>query len=162
MALLFFSVLALCFTFLVNFASWEVISFKIANMIQIIQLGGTDKLLYQLVASLVMNPRVLRKNNNYPFKTTEEYVWFIALNKQRVVGFMPVEQRKSGCCTINNYYVDDKAEEVLPLLLSEAIAALGNDRILSSVTLTEHLDTFRKHGFEVEKEWKRYVKMRRE
>ena len=34
---------------------------------KIMTLQGTDKLLYELVAPLVMNPAILRQNNNYPF-----------------------------------------------------------------------------------------------
>ena len=42
-------------------------------MIQIMKLNGTDKQLYKLVAPLVMDPEVLKMNNNYPFKTTDMY-----------------------------------------------------------------------------------------
>ena len=48
-------------------------------MIQIIRLKGKDKHLYRLLAPMVMDPEVIRANNNYPFKTGEEYVWFIAI-----------------------------------------------------------------------------------
>ena len=37
---------------------------------EIIRFDGIDKGLYELVAPVVMNPAVLRQNNNYPFKTT--------------------------------------------------------------------------------------------
>lgn len=37
-------------------------------MIQTIQVQGTEKRLYQLIAPLVMNPDVLSANNNYPLK----------------------------------------------------------------------------------------------
>ena len=47
-------------------------------MIQIVQLHGTDKKLYELVAPLVMSPEVLKQNYNYPFRTSEEYEWFVA------------------------------------------------------------------------------------
>ena len=74
-------------------------------MMQIIQLKGKDKHLYRLLAPLVMDPEVIRANNNYPFKTGEEYVWFIAIEDKEVLGFVPVEQkgRKNGrsfcrCC----------------------------------------------------------------
>ena len=39
-------------------------------MIQIVQLHGTDKKLYELVAPLVMSPEVLKQNYNYPFRTS--------------------------------------------------------------------------------------------
>ena len=59
-------------------------------MIQIVQLHGTDKKLYELVAPLVMSPEVLKQNYNYPFRTSEEYEWFVALDNKHVVGFVPV------------------------------------------------------------------------
>ena len=40
-------------------------------MIQIVQLHGTDKKLYELVAPLVMSPEVLKQNYNYPFRTSK-------------------------------------------------------------------------------------------
>lgn len=108
-----------------------------------------------------MDPDVLRRNNNYPFKTTENYVWFVAINGKLVVGFIPVELRGQAAI-INNYYVDDKEEEALPLLISAVVAALGAEKKLSSVTLTEHRSVFEEQGFVVAKEWKRYVKMCKE
>ena len=36
-------------------------------MIQIVQLHGTDKKLYELVAPLVMSPEVLKQNYQLPF-----------------------------------------------------------------------------------------------
>ena len=74
-------------------------------MIQIIQLKGMEQQLYQLVAPLVMDPVVIRANNNYPFKTNDNYVWFIATEEDKVVGFLPLELRKSQKVIINNYYV---------------------------------------------------------
>ena len=64
-------------------------------MTQIIELQGTEKRLYQLVAPLVMNPEVLKQNYNYPFRTSESFVWFVAVDGKEVVGFIPLEY-KSG------------------------------------------------------------------
>ena len=61
-------------------------------MVQIIQLQGTDKRLYELVAPLVMNPEILKQNYNYPFRTSEDLVWFVAVDKKTVIGFIPVEE----------------------------------------------------------------------
>lgn len=130
-------------------------------MIQIIQLQGTDSKLFKLVAPLVMDPNVLRKNNNYPFKTAKNYVWFVAIAHKRVIGFIPVELRGNSAI-INNYYVDEEQEEALPLLISSAVLGIDAERKLSSVTLTEDRSVFEKQGFKVEKEWKRYVKMNKE
>ena len=106
-------------------------------MIQTIQVQGTEKRLYQLIAPLVMNPDVLSANNNYPFKTTEQYVWFIAIDKKSVVGFMPVEHRRSGC-VINNYYVSGDNRETLSLLISSVLEAIGKEVRLFAVVMVNH------------------------
>ncbi len=130
-------------------------------MIQILQFKGDDPQLYHWVAPLVMDPRVIRANNNYPFKTTEHFQWLIAVEKKQVKGFIPLEV-KSNYAVINNYYIAPEQDEVLTLLLDQAIAVFGEKYELFSVTLVENRSAFEKHGFVVEKEWKRYVKMRRE
>ena len=70
----------------------------------ILKLQGLDGRLFDLVAPLVMNPAVLRQNNNYPFKTTRNHVWYIAMDEQRVLGFMPVKMTLTNNC-IDNYYI---------------------------------------------------------
>lgn len=86
-------------------------------MIQIMKLNGTDKQLYKLVAPLVMDPEVLKMNNNYPFKTTDKFVWFVAVSGKKVVGFIPIEQR-GNVAIINNYYIDKDQEEAFSFYLS--------------------------------------------
>lgn len=130
-------------------------------MVEILRLRGREKKLYQLVAPLVMDPDVLHKNNNYPFKTTDDYVWFIAVADKQVIGFIPVEIRKKTAI-INNYYVDEKENEALSLLISAIVSDMGEEKRLSSVTLAEDRAVFEELGFTVEKEWKRYIKMRKE
>lgn len=153
-------------SFFVNFAFLATLRIKYritktATMIEILRLRGKEKKLYQLVAPLVMDPDVLHKNNNYPFKTTDDYVWFIAVADKKVIGFIPVEIRNKTAI-INNYYVDGKEDEALSLLISAIVSDVGDEKRLSSVTLTEDRAAFEKLGFMVEKEWKRYVKMCKE
>ncbi len=130
-------------------------------MTQIIELQGTEKRLYQLVAPLVMNPEVLKQNYNYPFRTSESFVWFVAVDGKEVVGFIPLEYKKWEA-VINNYYIRNNNAEVLKALLEKVIAKMDKDKYLSSVTFVEHQEIFKELGFSVEKEWKRYVKMNKE
>ena len=44
---------------------------------EVISLHGTEDRLYELVARLVMNPDIIRQNNNYPFKTTSAYMVYM-------------------------------------------------------------------------------------
>lgn len=127
---------------------------------QIIQLQGTDERLYQLVAPLVMNPDVLKQNYNYPFRTSEDYTWFIALEEKQVMGFVPLEGRKREC-VINNYYIKDKSCETLKLLLERIVAEAGAVNDITAVSFLEDKEVFLEFGFIEEKTWTRYVKMKK-
>lgn len=63
-------------------------------MLKVIKMAGTSQELYQCVAPLVMNPDILKYNHNYPFKTSESFIWFVAFYEKKVLGFFPVEVRK--------------------------------------------------------------------
>ena len=130
-------------------------------MIHIKRLHGTEEELYRLVAPLVMNPAVLKQNYNFPFRTSERFEWFIALDEGQVVGFVPLEH-KSFENVINNYYIQNKNAEVLQALLVQTIASLDeDDRPLSAVCFVEDKEIFAKLDFIEEKVWTRYVKMRK-
>lgn len=130
-------------------------------MIQVVQLQGTDKRLYQLVAPLVMNPEVIKQNYNFPFRTSEDYVWFVAVENKSVVGFVPVEYKKYEC-VINNYYIKGKHEGTLKLLLEKIVEAMEQDRGLFAVSFLEDKAVFEELGFSEEKVWTRYVKMKKD
>lgn len=129
-------------------------------MVQIIQLQGTDKRLYELVAPLVMNPEILKQNYNYPFRTSEDFVWFVAVDKKKVIGFIPVEEKKEY--VINNYYIESNNEDTLKLLLEKVISETNTSKELTSVTFMEHSSLFKDLGFSEEKIWTRYVKMKKD
>ena len=130
-------------------------------MVQIIQLQGTDKRLYELVAPLVMNPEILKQNYNYPFRTSEDFVWFVAVDKKKVIGFIPVEEKKKEY-VINNYYIESNNEDTLKLLLEKVISETNTSKELTSVTFMEHSSLFKELGFSEEKVWTRYVKMKKD
>lgn len=130
-------------------------------MVQIIQLQGTDKRLYELVAPLVMNPEILKQNYNYPFRTSEDFVWFVAVDKKKVIGFIPVEEKKKEY-VINNYYIESNNEDTLKLLLEKVISETNTSKELTSVTFMEHCSLFKDLGFSEEKIWTRYVKMKKD
>lgn len=128
-------------------------------MIAIKQIGGTDPELYRQVCHLVMNPEVLRQNNNYPFKTTLHFVWFLAFDNNEVVGFLPVERRDGGKAVINNYYILNESAEILKAMLVAAQQALGSQYILEAVAQIRDQEVFSRQGFGITKVWKKYLKM---
>lgn len=121
---------------------------------EILQLDGLEPQLFNLIGPLAMNPKVLRANNNYPFKTTERFQWYIAVEDNDVTGFVPVEQ-KSGGYVINNYYVHNDDLEVLVELLG-AVKPKNN---LYAIVQTKHEAIFSNCGFQTEHRWTNYIKM---
>ena len=126
---------------------------------EIIKLAGEDQHLYCLVAHLIMNEKVLSYNLNYPYRTSQEYKWFIATDKENTLGFIPVKL-KEGKAIINNYYVADDDKEVFSMLLKEIIHEFLPDFEIESVTQTRHIPYFEQNGFSIVLYWKRYVKMK--
>lgn len=130
-------------------------------MIAVIKMAGTSPELYSCIAPLVMNPEIIKYNHNYPFKTNESFIWFVAFYANQVVGFFPVEVRKKSLI-INNYYVSKDDEGVfLSLLKSVANELLEGEKVLEAVVQKPHESYFRAQGFEVERAWSLYLKMRK-
>lgn len=131
----------------------------------IIKLNGEDPQLYSTVAHLVMNEKVLAYNLGYPFKTSSDYLWFIAAHDNKILGFMPVKMEKNkhetkNTAKINNYYIANDEDMILSALLKEIIQTLSIDCEIESVTQTQHIPVFEKNKFSVIFHWKRYAKMK--
>lgn len=121
---------------------------------EILHFSGLESDLFSLVAPLAMNPEVLKYNNNYPFKTSEHFEWYVAVEEGQVLGFLPVEER-NGSCIINNYYIKDNNQDVLKSLLDEVVPG----SVLYAVVQTAHERIFAECGFEMEHRWTNYKKM---
>jgi hypothetical protein len=126
---------------------------------EIIKLKGDDPQLYYLVAHLVMDEEVLMYNLNYPYRTSADYLWFVATNNGYTAGFIPVKL-KEGKATINNYYIATDDSAVFSALLNEVVKTLTSDFEIESVTQVPHIPHFEKCGFSIIFKWKRYVKMK--
>lgn len=130
-------------------------------MLKVIKMAGTSQELYKCVAPLVMNPDILKYNHNYPFKTGESFIWFVAFQQGKVVGFFPVEIRKKAI-VINNYYVENDDESVFSGLLEAVVDEFQDeDKTLEAVVQKVHESFFSVQKFEVERTWSTYLKMRR-
>ena len=130
-------------------------------MAVVVKMAGTSPELYSCIAPLVMNPEIIKYNHNYPFKTSESFVWFVAFSANQVVSFFPVEERGKSLI-INNYYVSKDDEGVfLSLLKSVANELLEGEKVLEAVVQKPHESYFRAQGFEVERAWSLYLKMRK-
>lgn len=125
---------------------------------EIVRLEGTDKKLYEWVAPLVMNPAILRQNNNYPFKTSHRHVWYIAVEEDCVMGFMPLKTTVSELC-IDNYYISGDSPRTIAALL-DRIAEEEGSGALTALVHKRHVEAFREGGFRTVKEWKNYDKMK--
>jgi hypothetical protein len=124
----------------------------------IIKINGEDQRLYCLVAHLIMDKKVLAYNLNYPYKTSQEYKWFIATDNGNALGFIPVKL-KGRKAIINNYYVADDDKEVFSGLLKEIIQEFLPDFEIESVVQIRHIPYFEQAGFSITLYWTRYAKM---
>ncbi len=111
---------------------------------EVISLHGTEDRLYELVARLVMDPDIIRQNNNYPFKTTPQYIWYICMGDSELVGFMPVKNTSRGLY-IDNYYIKEDKREVLDALITNILAA--SDKPVTVLCHKRHTEVFRQHEF---------------
>ena len=121
-----------------------------------ITLHGTDERLYRFLAPLVMDPGVIRYNNNYPFKTTDAHTWYICLDGNDVAGFIPAKNTPRGI-HLDNYYIRDDDPAVLGLLICRIL-----DDASGSVTALchkRHSHTFGLHGFVTTSVLAKYDKM---
>ncbi len=123
---------------------------------ELISLHGTDDRLYELVARLVMDPDVLRLNNNYPFKTSTQYTWYICLVDGEVVGFMPAKMTANGLY-VDNYYIHDDDKDVFDRLIDNVLAS--TDRAVTALCHKRHTEAFRAHGFIICTVFAQYNKM---
>lgn len=121
---------------------------------EVLQLDGIEPQLFTLIGPLAMNPKVLKANNNYPFKTTEHFRWYIAIEEDSILGFIPVE-KKSGNFVINNYYIHNDNADVLECLL-KAVNPKSN---LYAIVQTKHEPIFSQCSFQIEHRWTNYIKM---
>ena len=126
-------------------------------VMDIIKLQGTDKKLYELIAPLVLNPAVLRQNNNYPFKTGPKYTWYIAIEKEQILGFIPIKQTSVSSLMINNYYIKGDNLTILDKLLSEILANINSE--LWATVHKRHVQSYKLKDFRTHIEWKNYERM---
>lgn len=124
----------------------------------IVKLGGTDKQLYELVAPLVMNPAIIRQNNNYPYKTSRNHIWYLASEQGLVLDFIPVKTGDNGAL-IDNYWFRGDDMQVADALLESVTGDFGDAGLLSALVHKRHVETFGTHGFVTTKIWSKYDKM---
>ena len=125
----------------------------------IIRLNGEEKRLYELVAPLVMSPAIIRQNNNYPYKTEKDYIWYIVTDdNDNVEGFMPLKPKISGYY-IDNYYISNDNKETIDLLLTTILREFGEENEITALVKKSHAKEFTKFGFISWSELKNYIKM---
>ena len=140
-------------------------------MIQIVQLHGTDKKLYELVAPLVMSPEVLKQNYNYPFRTSEEYDCyrrFIQMYSDVVMelGKSFFEERIDAMKERKGVKQDveldaNDLKELVKEFKQIYLEKQGEESSLTAVSFVEDRDVFSELGFLEDKVWTRYVKMKK-
>ncbi|MDR1503191.1 MAG: hypothetical protein LBT43_12150 [Prevotella sp.] len=122
--------------------------------IRIEKVWGTDGRLYELIAPFVMNPEVIRLNGGYPFKNTEDHLWYISIKgKNMVTGFISI---------VNDHLCNDftwQDKDLLRILIERALADIEKGTLVTFVADNTDRPLLEEMGFSVEKEWTKYFKM---
>jgi hypothetical protein len=122
--------------------------------IRIEKVWGTDDRLYELIAPFVMNPEVIRLNGGYPFKNTEDHLWYISVKgKNMVTGFISIVN--GHLC--NDFTWQDK--DLLRILIERAFMDIEKGTLVTFVADNTDRPLLEEMGFFVEKEWTKYFKM---
>lgn len=125
-----------------------------AQTYHIEKVWGTDNRLYNLIGPFVMNPTVIRLNGGYPFKNTEDHIWYIAMkNKNMVIGFLSVHN-KSIC---NDFTWQDN--NVLRILIDKALSDMNTGTMVSFTAVERELELLESLGFSLEQKYTQYFKM---
>jgi hypothetical protein len=123
-------------------------------------LKPTDDRLYSLICKLVVNPAVLRQNDNVAFKVTPNAVWFVATDdNDTCVGFLP-SAKKGTITEINNYYIKDRDVKVFSTLLSLAARAAKKEGQKSLIIIAQEQDwaLLKRLKYRVEKQFVKYAR----
>ncbi len=122
--------------------------------IRIEKVWGTDNRLYELIAPFVMNPEVIRLNGGYPFKNTEDHLWYISVKgKNMVTGFISI---------VNDHLCNDftwQDKDLLRILIERALMDVEKGTPVTFVADNSDRPLLEEMGFSVEKEWTKYFKM---
>ncbi len=122
--------------------------------IRIEKVWGTDGRLYELIAPFVMNPEVIRLNGGYPFKNTEDHLWYISVKgKNMVTGFISI---------VNDHLCNDftwQDEDLLRILIERALMDVEKGTLVTFVADNSDRPLLEEMGFSVDKEWTKYFKM---
>lgn len=122
--------------------------------IRIEKVWGTDGRLYELIAPFVMNPEVIRLNGGYPFKNTEDHLWYISVRgKNMVTGFISLVNDR----LCNDFTWQDK--DLLRILIERALMDVEKGTPVTFVADNSDRPLLEEMGFSVEKEWTKYFKM---
>ena len=118
------------------------------------KLNGTDKRLYQLIAPFAMNRAVIRQNGGIPITTSEKHIWYVALNRKKVIGFLAL----IGETIKNDYFQNiDIFEQLLRNLISD-----HPNLTFKYVASNAEVNTMQTMGFIIEKTSTKYSYMKYE
>jgi hypothetical protein len=121
------------------------------------KLRGTDKRMYSLIAPFAMDGKTIRKNDGYPFTTSDKHLWYVAVNGKKVVGFLSIKENS----IVNDFSNGDLS--VLKCLLSEVLTDLREKlSVLYFTAIESELKLLQELGFTVQSKSVNYIKMQYE
>lgn len=121
------------------------------------KIWGTDTRLHNLIGPFIMNPTIIRMNGGYPFKNTEDHVWYVSVkNRNLITGFLSVCDGR----ICNDFTWKDN--ELLEILLEKALSDMDTGTLATFMAEEEEVPLLEKFGFNEERKTVRYTKMVKE
>jgi GNAT superfamily N-acetyltransferase len=69
--------------------------------------NGTEQEVYKLIAPYAMNAKILSEFDGYPILTGPDYMWFMAMENNYLIGFASLKTTKKGVKIINAYVLPE-------------------------------------------------------
>lgn len=124
------------------------------SALRVERIWGTDTRLHNLIGPFIMNPVIIRMNGGYPFKNTEDHIWYVSVkNGNMITGFLSV---------CNGHICNDftwKDNELLATLLEKALSDMDTGTLATFMAEEDEVPLLEKFGFNEERRTVRYTKM---
>jgi SNF2 family DNA or RNA helicase/predicted GNAT family N-acyltransferase len=128
-------------------------------------LKGTSAKLYKTVAPFAMNQHVIAELDGYPVTTDDKHVWFIAREKNKLLGFAAVRLLPSSShAIITNDYIlpEHRSDKTHQGIIEQCIKWCREQKgitLIKADCMKEQLPVYQKEGFVIVKSFVKWHKL---
>lgn len=119
-------------------------------MITVKQIPGCSPKVYEIIGPYAMDYHVIRKRENLPIITKENYTWYVLMDGRKVKAFVAAEEIKSYT-KLQAFIIVDATKTESRSLIKEVIEKFRqtNSPKLTVAVLNEYVDFFVREKFKI-------------